>query len=477
MTSATDIRDFMIEQQTMAMPDEEGPRRPPTKPRRKPGDAPAAKKTSLENYATQRQYEAAMMRHMQESPTLKRVGFYHAYWSMLGRYQLAYNTGEVQCDAHIGLPGVDANITAIGNAARWAVQQQDAKQFEQLCAQVIATAQKEGRDVQTVMDFNPVRDDMQGTKKFGIPQDDTFGKLATEALAKAKVYPKGEWDQKYKYEWNKKKRELRKAESIRVCTYIIEHYTHMGEVEEFFRQLRSIGKADNFHDVMDAILLALARTMAKYAEHVQKVLGPKDRGQTRPIYACLTSEQRHGDGTLRDLGLDPGQRNVGLCFFELVETMPVPEEKRATSIMHFHDWVRGDPEPCFRILLLEFIDLASPWSETKGHALVSLTPCVPGGEVMRPEYDQEYKPLTHWFYPSKEEKQAAKRALQEEKKRAVNERKRKREEAKVAAAGEGQQPKRKRLRKLDGTAAAAVVVSTDMTPSVGFIDLTDVADE
>ncbi len=131
-------------------------------------------------------------------------------------------------------------------------------------------------------------------------------------------------------------------------------------------------------------------------------------------------------------------------LLEFVGMQSVPADRVATSVLHGHGWTRGDPEPCFRILLAELIDLDSDWSDTRGHAVVTYQPIQFPGEVMRPEYHLEYGRIENLFYESAADKK----------------KKRKR----VQTAGP-----RKRLRKADGT---ALTVSDPPNPTNMLIDLT-----
>ena len=124
----------------------------------------------------------------------------------------------------------------------------------------------------------------------------------------------------------------------------------------------------NQHDMADALLLAMQEALRQYAAHTKTVLSRRRRGEKRSDTPPLTPEQMSGGGTIRVVGIDPGERAMGLCVLELVRMEYTPTRSSARG---------DDPEPVFRVLLLQLVDLQSPWSPTQGHAVLHWSPAEP----------------------------------------------------------------------------------------------------
>jgi hypothetical protein len=98
----------------------------------------------------------------------------------------------------------------------------------------------------------------------------------------------------------------------------------------------------------------------------------------------------HG-GTLRYLYIDPGTTQLGLCLLELVRMVQPPDGHPGVL-----DPAASDPEPCFRVLAMELVDLNyQVWSPVRGYATVSYN-C---GEscVIEPDYYNDAAPLVSHF--------------------------------------------------------------------------------
>jgi hypothetical protein len=390
--------------------------------------------------------EKALKRHLTTSPTILKSGLYEPHWTYEGKYELPRVVTENQCDSVMN-EGVDNAMTRISVLAREYIVKMDTKMDMQ--AKVAALKASDNRPF---AEFVPTREIAFSIKKFLMAHDKTYGDMATAEMEKkgdllAHVQQIENFGERRKAErrywgrWNYRKRAIRKRISREIGLHMNENYTNMAGLTGMFDELKALGKGDHIHDVTDVLLQGLQCDMSWFGIYAQGLLGPRDRGVPRPRYPCLTPEQMHSGGTLKKLIIDPGLKNIGLMLLEFVDMQSVPADRVATSVLHGHGWTRGDPEPCFRILLAELIDLDSDWSDTRGHAVVTYQPVQFPGEIMRPEYHLEYGRIENLFYESAADK--------------------KRKRAQTAGS-------RKRLRKTDGSALA---IDEQPTSNV-LIDLT-----
>jgi hypothetical protein len=89
-------------------------------------------------------------------------------------------------------------------------------------------------------------------------------------------------------------------------------------------------------------------------------------------------------GTIRVLGIDPGERAMGLCLVELCGMQLAPLRVNGAPRRP------GDaPEPVFRVLLMQLIDLKAPLSPVSGHAVLHYAPSLhpPLPPAYAPVYD------------------------------------------------------------------------------------------
>jgi hypothetical protein len=197
----------------------------------------------------------------------------------------------------------------------------------------------------------------------------------------------------------------------------------------------------NRHDMADAFLLAMECAVRRWTLYCKEVLPRRKRGEMRPDAAPLPDDPDRG--TIRVLGIDPGTRNIGVCLLELVgmQLPPLPDGDASAA---------AEPEPLFRVLMLDLVDLKALPLAVLHHA-----PAAP--RLLRPNYDHEdigvlLKRALAVVAAKKEAAARRKVAIQAEKE-ARQARKRKREEE-AAAAGEPTQKKHKR-ELIDLTAADA----------------------
>jgi hypothetical protein len=191
-----------------------------------------------------------------------------------------------------------------------------------------------------------------------------------------------------------KRRAEHKRKAEQAATLLFERYKNSEGARELFQEARL--RSANRHDMCDALLMGIFYLLKLYAVHAQDVLGRRRPHEERPDCPVLSPEQLNG-GTLRALVIDSGSANMGLCFLELVGMVAPPEGR--PGVMAGLDSAPNcaDPEPRFRILALELIDLKRPWSETRGQAVVTYSRPAAEAPVMEPDYFTSMKPLTSYF--------------------------------------------------------------------------------
>lgn len=123
----------------------------------------------------------------------------------------------------------------------------------------------------------------------------------------------------------------------------------------------------NCHDMADAFLVAMECAVRRWTMYCKELRLP------------LTNTL--APGTIRVLGIDPGTRNLGVCLLELVG-MQAP---RLPADTNAELQKMADPEPVFRVLLLDLVDLKS----TGDLAVVHHEAAAGSAPVRRPNHDHE----------------------------------------------------------------------------------------
>jgi hypothetical protein len=188
---------------------------------------------------------------------------------------------------------------------------------------------------------------------------------------------------------------LHKKESERLGYWIADNWKNGAPLRVFYDEAKSLGL--NRHDCTDAKLIAMQGALSLYERFAQNVLGRRKPHEQRSDTPVLTGEQMNNGGTLRVLGIDPGTSNLGVCLLELVGMVQPPPDKLALTAGL--DNLPADstlPEPVFRILFMDLINLNKPWSETLGYSALHYQPLVMPGAVMEPDYTT-IRPLTSYF--------------------------------------------------------------------------------
>jgi hypothetical protein len=197
----------------------------------------------------------------------------------------------------------------------------------------------------------------------------------------------------------KRKRRLEnKAESERLTRGIAERY----RAEKLKTLIKKAEHADmNVHDFSDAFLGAIQKAIVLYKLLVKKVLPRRKRGEKRSDMAPLTAEQMKG-GTIRVVFIDPGFYNIGLCMIELLAMQLPPADAEYPD----------EPEPIFRILLLQLVDARQDWDDKTGHAKLVYDTRGENEPYLYPDY--ELPDIRAFFF----DREAAKKAKQAEKRAA-----------------------------------------------------------
>lgn len=177
--------------------------------------------------------------------------------------------------------------------------------------------------------------------------------------------------------YKKRLRAFNKAEIERLILGAIEAYTNTLDVRCFFAALKAAGL--NCHDVCDALGLAMQKALDQFADVASALLPRRRPHEVRSDTPPLFHVEQTRAGTVRVAAMDPGITNIGFCVIELAG-MVAPPEGRAPLLRGAPD----EPEPVFRILCLELIDLKRPWSDALGQAVRSYHPTNPAW--MAPDY-------------------------------------------------------------------------------------------
>lgn len=308
---------------------------------------------------------AAIERHFLQAPSMQDV--FVPYLTMEGMQALSLVVVENQCGkfkrAAAGVPAYEAI------------------DYQRLAQQVCWVIRELGD--RHKLDPPPdvrVRDVEFALRKWLVPRDTEGPKTASETAAQAA-----------------QRRGKHKASSEDAANAVFERFKNCEGLRNLFHD--AYLRQCNRHDMADAFLMGAAYLLGLYAVHAQAVLGRRSPGEYRPEWPVLTEEQMHG-GTFRGLFIDSGSSNMGVCFMELVGMVAPPEGR--PGVMAGLDSAPDcrDPEPRFRVFVLEHLNLNNPWSATRGQAVVSYWRRVAEAPVIEPDYLSDTRPLTDYFAPT-----------------------------------------------------------------------------
>jgi hypothetical protein len=316
-------------------------------------------------FVKEKKHFRALKRHLREARSLREL--YQAYLTIEGIWDRPMIVMENQCgkvmqNDYYGGSNTRAfdyeDYQRIAQEVAWVVLKVDALMQEELDAKV-------GGQV-------PQRPVTWALRKWLVPRD-TPGTGPGDAA---------------------KRRAEHKRKAEQAATLLFERYKNTEGARELFQEARL--RSANRHDMCDALLMGIFYLLKLYAIHAQEVLGRRRPHEERPDCPVLTPAQMNG-GTLRALVIDSGSTNMGLCFLELVGMVAPPDGRPGVTAGLDSAPDCADPEPKFRILALELIDLKRPWSETRGQAVVTYSRSVAEAPVMEPDYFTDAKPLTSYF--------------------------------------------------------------------------------
>lgn len=171
-----------------------------------------------------------------------------------------------------------------------------------------------------------------------------------------------------------------KKNITRIMLAVFENYTNTEAVRAFFAALKAAGV--NQHDIFDAFALAMQAALDEYAALASKILPRRKPHEVRSDTPPLFDQAITRHGTIRVAALDPGINNIGFCVVELAGMVMPPPGRVPVLGGEPHE-----PEPVFRILCMELIDLDSEWSPTMGHAKRTLRCSDNNVQWMEPRYD------------------------------------------------------------------------------------------
>jgi hypothetical protein len=330
-------------------------------------------------FVKEKKHFQALRRHLREARSLREV--YEAYRTIEGTWDRPMIVMENQCgkimQEEFGRTFDYEDYQRIAQEVAWTVLKRDALLQEELDAKV-------GGQV-------PQRPVTWALRKWLVPRDTLPAPRTAAEKAKRRAEHK------------------RKAEQA--ATLVFERYLNSEGARELFQEARL--RSANRHDMCDALLMGVFYLLKLYAIHAQEVLGRRKPHEQRPDCPVLTSDEMNG-GTLRALVIDSGSANMGLCFLELVGMAQPPEGRPGVTAGLDSAPDCSDPEPRFRILALELIDLKRPWSETRGQAVVTYSRSTAEAPIMEPDYFTQMKPLTSYF-PTVLKKRPREEAPEEEK--------------------------------------------------------------
>lgn len=319
-------------------------------------------------YMQQKAAEKALKRHLQSSPTMAPL--YEVYKSIEGHYEQPIVCIENQCDQqHSNY--VQNDMTRISHRSGEVIFNYDQKHEEERQREAMAM----GATAETL----------------------SLRRREQPFFAQRKwLMQRGT---------NPNDRPAHKRESQKRGTHVMNNYTNCAGVRAAWDDARAKGLGTHIHDMTDAFLQIMQALLLLYQIYAQSVLGNRRPGQVRSEFPILTPEQMHGGGTLRGIGIDPGINALGLCIVELGWMVAPPEDRADTPIIQGYEWApRQHPEPVFRILLMELVDLTAPWSDTHGYAQVSYRPNPHPGEWMFPDYLTQYPKIEHLFAAQRKRK-------------------------------------------------------------------------
>jgi hypothetical protein len=197
------------------------------------------------------------------------------------------------------------------------------------------------------------------------------------------------------------------------------------------------------------------------------ILPRRRSGEERSDTPVLTDEQMHQGGTIRSFALDPGTRSIGFSGIEWTGMRTAPTNRPSITGV--------DTEPCMRVLLMELIDLETSFSDLKGHSVLSYAPDPFPGPIMEPDYTND--DMQNLFPPPPLPRKRKPAAPAGQGKRKIPKKDVAfKEDDDADDADEKVQRKRKRLKKLDGTALREDINGGDEKgerPLLVTIDLTE----
>ncbi len=322
-------------------------------------------------YRKTEEFKAAAIRHFRSSPSLAllhkpyRTMFRSANPLKKAVYDYPMGVVENQCDAQKNKeegrnPYVANQMEQMSRAVFAGVEQQDAVNVLTMAEDAaLAGATNDDECV-------PNRDVDFFAKKWMIAHDGSVGERID-----------------------------RKVESERLGTMVMDRFKGAARWRTLLMDALAQRPVCNRHDMTDAFLVAMQRLLNAYAAVVAKVLGRRRPHEQRSDFAVLTPEQMNF-GTLRALGVDPGTRNKGVCLLELVGMRAPPEGVAAITRTNSP----LDPDPVFRILCWELVDLDTPWSDIRGHArLSSFVTVAAQSPLIEPDYETDNRKLDAFFKP------------------------------------------------------------------------------
>jgi len=330
-------------------------------------DAPAADDSK---HMVRKRRFAALERHLRQSPTMRAL--YEPYLSLARKIELPVLSVENQPEGAFS-NFAERELTDISNDTFWAVREQD-KQLKDTDAfqrKVLDLANSsDAAHVEGLPDVNPQLDRacLFAQKKWLLAHDGSVG-TRTE----------------------------RKAECERTSMQVFEVYRNTYALRSFIGDVKAARL--NRHDMMDAFQQGMATALQIYARLAAKVMPRRRPHEVRSDTPELLDVWRTNTGTIRVLAVDPGLRNIGVCLIELVR-MQLPVANASGTCTPLLRGAAHEPEPHFRVLLMELLDLDTPWSDLRGHAVASFVPLAQSvPSVMEPDYSNT-RDIKDYFLPT-----------------------------------------------------------------------------
>jgi hypothetical protein len=171
-----------------------------------------------------------------------------------------------------------------------------------------------------------------------------------------------------------------KIVSKSITQFILRHCENSREILTFLEQCTLHGvKTD---DMCDAFLMAMHRVMLLYKLLASAILPRRKPNEKRSKYPIL--DQLKPGTVFRAFGGDPAVKNIGFCLVELCGMRPVPQGYKSFLGLEAHE-----PEPVFRILLMQLVSLDSPWDDQTGHAIKSFVPSEQAGPLQFKHFPED----------------------------------------------------------------------------------------